>query len=110
MQVARFLKIAAPDLLFFHVPNGGYRHPAEAKKLKDMGVMPGVPDMAFILPGGLIGFIELKTPTGRVSPDQKTFATACIERGAAYALCRSLEAVSETLTQWGVKLRARPTK
>lgn len=29
----------------FHIPNGGFRHPAEAKHLKAQGVKAGVPDL-----------------------------------------------------------------
>lgn len=106
-QIVAFIRVAAPDLLFFAVPNGGYRHPREAAKLKATGTVPGVPDLTFVLPGGLIGFIELKTHAGRVSSDQKAFANAAIERGAAYALCRSLNEVETTLKAWGIALRGR---
>lgn len=108
MQIARFLKVAAPDLVWFHPANGGFRNVREAVKLRDMGVRPGVADMCFVLPGGLAGFIELKTPTGRVEKTQKAFAAEVIAAGAAYALCRSLDDVAATLTGWGVKLKATP--
>jgi len=107
MQVIRFLKVAAPDLTVYHAANGGYRNPREAKKLKDMGVLPGVADLCFILPGGLAAFIELKVGKNPQTQTQKDFAVDVIAKGAAYAVCRSLEAVEETLRTWGVKLRAR---
>lgn len=106
MQVARFLKVAAPDLLWWHVPNGGRRHPAEARKFKDMGVRPGVPDLCFVLPGGLSGFIELKAGKNALEPTQKAFGAAVVASGAAYAVCRSLEAVEASLRSWGVPLKA----
>lgn len=108
MQVARFLEIAAPDLLWFHVPNGGYRHPREAKKLKDMGVMPGVPDLAFVLPDGRSAFIELKAGKNGLEAPQKQFLDTCTVKGIPHAVCRSMDAVEAALTGWGVKLRARP--
>lgn len=106
MQVARFLKLAAPNLLWFHPANGGYRNPREAKKLKDMGVMPGVPDMAFVLPGGLSGFIELKAGKNTLQPSQRAFAQSAIKAGAAWQMCRSLAEVECTLRAWGVELKA----
>ena len=34
------------DLQFlYHIPNGGFRNPAEAASLKKQGVKPGVPDL-----------------------------------------------------------------
>lgn len=107
MQIARFLKIAAPGLMWWHVPNGGYRNPREAKKLKDMGVLPGVADLCFLLPGGLSGFIELKVGKNPQTQSQKDFALAAIANGAAYAVCRSLAEVDATLRAWGVPMRAR---
>ena len=107
IQIARFLKITAPDLLWWHTPNGGTRRIGEARKFQDMGVRPGVPDMTFILPGGLVGFIELKAGKGRLEPSQKAFAEAAIATGAAWALCRSLDEVEATLRSWNVRLRAR---
>lgn len=107
MQVARFLKVAAPGLLWWHVPNGGYRHPAEARKLQDMGVRPGVADLCFVLPGGLSGFIELKAGKNGQTPAQKQFAIDVIAAGAAFAVCRSLAEVEQALRSWSVPLRAR---
>ncbi len=53
-----------PNLLYWHTPNGGSRHPAEAAKLKRMGVKRGVPD--FFFPESSAGFkglfIEMKPP------------------------------------------------
>lgn len=107
IQVVRFLRIAAPDLLFFHAANGGSRHPAEARKFKDMGVLPGAPDLCFVLPDGRFGAIELKVGKNRLTTDQLLFREACNRASAPYAVCRSLDEVEATLRDWGVKLRAR---
>jgi len=107
MQIARYLKIAAPNLLWFHCPNGGYRNEREARKLKDMGTRPGVADLCFVLPGGLSAFIELKAGKNTQTATQKQFAIEAITAGAGYAVCRSLEEVDATLRTWGVTLRSR---
>jgi len=48
--------------LFYHVPNGGFRHPREGVKLKKQGVKAGVPDICICAMrkgfGGL--YIEFK--------------------------------------------------
>lgn len=107
MQVVRALKILCPDALFYHCPNGGSRHPREARKFKDMGVLPGVADLCFVLPGGGAGFIEMKADKGRQTPAQKAFQESATGKGALYAVCRSLDDVLTTLMGWGVKVRAR---
>ncbi len=107
MQVARFLKVVAPDLCWYHPANGGYRNPREAAKLKDMGVRPGVADLALILSDGRAAFIELKVGKNRQTDTQIAFQADCERLGAPYAVCRSLDDVETTLRAWGVPLRAR---
>lgn len=107
ITVVRFLRVAAPGLLYWHVPNGGARSPGEGRKFKDMGTLPGVADLSFVLPDGRAAFIELKTLKGRQEPTQKAFEEACQNNNAPYAVCRSLKEVEATLTGWGIKLRAR---
>ena len=76
-----------------HVPNGGKRPKGEAGKLKAMGTKPGYPDLT--LPRrhtrwmGLA--IELKSPIGTVSPDQKEWLGAFVADGWLVAVCRSLD-------------------
>ena len=108
MQVARYLAVASPDLVWFHPANGGYRNPREAKKLKDMGVKAGVADLALILPDGRAAFIELKHGKGRQTDTQKAFEADCARTATPYAICRSLDDVQQTLAAWSVPTRARP--
>lgn len=107
MQVMRWIAVAAPDLVIWHIPNGGYRAAREAKKLKDMGVRPGVADLACILPNGQTGYIEMKVEGSYQRPVQKAFQADCERWGAPYAVCRSIEDVEETLRQWNVPLRVQ---
>jgi hypothetical protein len=37
-------------IFYTHVPNGGWRHPATARRLKRMGVKPGCPDILIFDP------------------------------------------------------------
>lgn len=71
--------------------------------LKKKGVRPGVADLHFVLPGGRLGCIELKSATGKQTPSQVEFQKMISERGAYYALCRNLAEVQGTLAAWGVK-------
>jgi VRR-NUC domain len=72
----------ARDMVAFHVPNGGLRNRIEAAILKGLGVEPGIPDV-FVLQPGPPGFckvttLELKSPSGRLSPEQcNMLATLC---------------------------------
>tara|TARA_R110000868_G_scaffold87492_1_gene244707 strand:- start:1926 stop:2291 length:366 start_codon:yes stop_codon:yes gene_type:complete len=59
-----------PDHWIFAIPNGGWRTPATALKLKLEGVSPGVPDL--FIPS-LAFFIEMKAVGGTLSDAQKTW-------------------------------------
>lgn len=107
--VVRFLKLAAPTAVFFHVPNQrGTRKRFEQELLKAMGVRAGVADLVFVLPEGRVAFLELKAPDNpRQSTDQAQFEEDVRALGAPYLICRSLAEVEGALRAWGVPLRGR---
>ena len=87
---------------FAHVPNGGLRTSREATALKSQHVSPGYPDYLLDLPrGGYHGLrIELKTPTGRVAPEQADWLARLTAAGFRCAVIRSLPAFIELLTDY----------
>ena len=87
---------------FAHVPNGGLRTPLEASSLKSQHVSPGYPDYLLDLPrGGYHGLrIELKTPTGRVAPEQTAWLARLTAAGFRCAIVRSLAEFQALLTDY----------
>jgi len=89
--------------LLFHVPNGGSRHPAEAKKLRQFGVRQGYPDLALpvnrfsspspegtsMLYTGLV--LELKSSNGRLRDSQKWWLRRLKKQGWAVAVAWSVD-------------------
>src|SRR5262249_58953888 len=57
----------APGVYWFHVANGGYRAPIEAKVLKSLGVMAGAPHL-FLVPGGKTHRPDFKGQGGHPCP------------------------------------------
>ena len=53
--------------------------------------IPGEPDLTLFLPKGKIIMIEVKTPTGRQSKQQKAFQKRVEELGFEYLIARDLE-------------------
>jgi hypothetical protein len=43
--LVKWFRLKFPEVLIFAVPNGEYRAMSTAKKLRDEGVVPGVPDL-----------------------------------------------------------------
>jgi hypothetical protein len=73
-----------PKKMLFAVPNqGGKGREREGGQLKAMGLRAGVSDLFLAVPrGGYAGlFIEMKTPKGRVSEEQKEFQAHAIAQG-----------------------------
>jgi hypothetical protein len=57
----------------------------------------GHPDLSGILAGGRAVFLEVKTPTGKLSKEQLAFGAMALRFGAAYAVVRSLDDVAVAL-------------
>jgi len=76
-----------------HIPNGGYRKPAEAARLKKQGVKPGVSDIFLPLAMGRFHglYIEMKRRKkdggSRGSSDQRAFAQAMIMQDFKCVIC-----------------------
>ena len=84
-----------PTRLMFAIPNGGYRRPREAARMKLAGVKSGVPDILLPVPRGEFHglFIELKRPIVKgeakpvVSPEQKHWLKELDAQGYMATVC-----------------------
>lgn len=95
-----WLKLARPDVLAWHVPNGGKRGAREAYRLKRQGVLAGVCDITVVLPDNRCGQIEMKAGKNGLTDEQEAFRDTCLERGIPWALCRSLPEFQGTINAW----------
>ena len=102
----KYLEDRYPELKYiFAVPNGGFRHPLEAKRLVEEGVKKGVPDI--ICPfahNGYIGLaIEMKYGRNKQSEEQVTYQTILEAAGWLYKVCYSgIEALITTSAYLGI--------
>lgn len=78
---------------FNHSPNEGRRTAQEGNKLKKMGMSKGFPDLEIPIPRhnkhGL--YIELKTESGRVTPEQKKWLDYLNGCGYVAVVARSFD-------------------
>ena len=85
----------------FAVPNGGHRNIQTARALKAEGVTSGVSDLLLLVPKreyhGLC--VEVKTPVGRQSDNQKNWQRIIEAQGYRYEIVRSLDEFAE-LVRW----------
>lgn len=96
---------AAPGVVAFHVPNGGYRTPHEAAILKGLGVMAGVPDV-FCIRLGRVYALELKTKDGRPTKAQIAAVESIRNAGGYAAIAYGLDEALRCLEVVGI-LRGR---
>jgi hypothetical protein len=97
-----YLAIAArPEIHYFAIPNQSNRHIANAAKMKAEGVRAGTPDLCFMLPGGRVGWLEMKSPDGTLSSAQKWFRDLCGRLGHHWAMARSVDEAAGVLAAWG---------
>lgn len=92
---------AQPGLVWFHVPNGGYRKPIEAAILKGLGVRPGVADLIFLYCGCFYA-LELKATKGRLTDAQGQFMREVLVAQGFVACATGVDEAVEQLVEWGL--------
>jgi hypothetical protein len=112
---AKWIRLAYPNLLAFHVPNGGLRPVTTLVRrdglkqvnlvgadLKRQGVMNGVPDWVILHPAqGYHGlFIELKNAAGTLTDAQKAFITQATSAGYCCKVARSLQEFMDIVNEY----------
>jgi hypothetical protein len=93
------------DVIVFHIANGGGRSsPQEGRRLRELGVKPGMPDLGFIVPPkGKIYFLEVKPDKGGTLSDAQTGTHAQIRRaGANVETCRGAAHGIAILEAWRI--------
>lgn len=91
-----------PDLFWFAVPNGDFRHVNTALRLKAEGVKPGVADICILKPYGRCAWLELKAKRGSLSDHQVGFATRCTNLGHDWGTAKTLDEAVELLVLWSI--------
>jgi hypothetical protein len=96
-------KHCRPSQAFWYaIPNGGKRDVITAARLKAEGVVPGAPDLGFVLPFGLAAFLEIKAEKGRQSVAQEYIEKQIEALGGRYAVAHSVDEAYGILAGWGV--------
>ena len=89
--------------LLIAIPNGSYRKPLEAIRLKREGVKPGMTDLMLLMPrGGFHGLcIEMKRADGGVvSPVQKKMHALLVEQGYMISVCAGSDQAYKALEDY----------
>lgn len=101
--VVQYLNLALRENSTFwvHYPSGGRRTKAEAGILKAMGTKAGIPDLIFIRRRDdywhYIMAVELKSPSGRLSQNQKSMIDRLSWLSIPTIVCHTVESVESAL-------------
>jgi hypothetical protein len=90
-----------PGVIAFHCPNGLVSNARAVRRMKAEGLTNGVADICLVRPGGAAAFLELKSKSGRQTPEQAAFEHLCKTNGAPYAIARTIEEAIAALASWG---------
>ena len=91
------------NILCNHTPNEGKRSFAEGRKLKQMGLSKGFPDISILEPRGEFHglYIEMKRRKGgRVSIEQKKAIIALRVQGYRVEVCEGWEKAREVIKEY----------
>lgn len=95
------------DCIVFHPANNSMTAWRGAQ-MRALGVLKGVPDLV-LLWNGKVGFIEFKSPTGRLTPEQSAFFGEVERQGHKTAVVRSMEEIEALVQQWGIPVLELPS-
>jgi len=84
------------------IPNGGMRNMGTAIKLKQEGVIAGVPDLFLMIPkNGWHGmFIEMKAKGGKLQPNQQEFMGIATLLGYQSVVCYGFEDAKDLIQEY----------
>ena len=90
----RWLRFAHPMVLYYAIPNGGYRTASNAKSLRAEGLRAGIPDLHIPIAsqGYHSLYIEMKNgKAGRLSEHQKEMHERLRDYGNKVVVCKTFD-------------------
>lgn len=103
VNLFRWFRMRHDGMVMYAIPNGGARNSITGARLRDEGVLAGVPDIFLPCPsGGKHGlYIEMKRQKGgRVSAPQKAVMQALRMQGYEVAVCHGWQEARGCIEQY----------
>lgn len=110
-SIVSYLRRVLPDgYILHHSRNegnrGGLKGAIDGQRGKQMGVLPGFPDLLLYVDGK--GYcIEVKREGQYLTAIQREVQKQLALQGIEYAVCRSVDDVRETLAVWRVRTKEK---
>ena len=99
----QYLKLhARTDVHYFAIPNAAKRSWRTAAAMKAEGLTAGVADLCFMLDGGRVAWLELKTGNEKQTDVQLVFEQICNTLGHPYMVARTFDTAVAILRSWRI--------
>lgn len=100
--IIQHVKLAAePNVLCISIPNERQCSEQQLIELTLMGMRAGASDLLFVKEGQSY-FLEIKSATGRLEPEQITFMEEATLAGAHCAMVNNIDDALAILRRWGL--------
>jgi len=103
--IVNFLRFTLKDAKVFAIPNRAPRTANGMAYNGCPGLLPGVPDLEIVAPGGRCYFLEVKTPKGKTSSNQEAFLSWCALQAVPYAIVHSVDETRIAIRAWNLQTR-----
>jgi hypothetical protein len=101
IQIAIIARLRLSGIVCHHSPNAAKRSVNGGRRVKEDGMITGWPDLTVVGPEGLVAFLEVKGPKGKLSPAQNEIAAMLTRMGQLWAVVYSQDDAVQYLQDWG---------
>ena len=101
IQRAIIARLRLSGIVCHHSPNAAKRSVIGGRRIKADGMITGWPDLTVVGREGLVGFLEVKAPDGKLSPAQAEIGEMLSRMGHTWRVVHSQDEAVEALQTWG---------
>ena len=103
--IVQYIRSVLPRAVLMAIPNGSQRTASGRPANAVPGFLPGAPDLVLALPNREVIWIEVKSPVGRLSDNQKHVHAMLETIGHKIILARSIDDIREAFAYLGIKTK-----
>ena len=101
IQRAIIARLRMSGIVCYHSQNAAKRSVNGGRRVKQDGMITGWPDLTVVGREGLVAFLEVKAPGGKLSPAQSEIGDMLARMGQNVAVVRSQDEAVAALKEWG---------
>ena len=101
IQRAIIARLRLSGIVCHHSPNAAKRSVISGRRVKQDGMITGWPDLTVVGPEGLVAFLEVKAPKGRLSGAQDEIGKMLRHMGHIWTVVHSQDEAVAWLQAWG---------